>query len=723
MALLHRQKTAISGLLAQQKTLMISERFSLFFSRKHFFRQDYFTAGLTICLGTALSVLVFSGVRSVQQQQLKGELQKRADNLVNSLQKSIDINLEVIYSMGDFYNASTNEISQQEFLALTSQLRTRHPHIEALMWVPRVSASQRLKFEKNLQTQGYKNFQITELQNTGIFMRAGQRSEYFPTTYIDPLMKYNFALGFDLASETVRRSALEEAQKTDSLIATIRFNLINHEAGFLLILPVYKNRLSYETIINREQNFQGFMIGAFQIDEFLKSSLTGLNLENFNIAFYDQTIKKPENFLAVYESSTGKVLTDSIYAPKLDQPHLACQPLDICLGRLQMGSREWSMVLIPTSNYFTHRNFWLSWFALLGGFVFTGALAIYLLRFERHTSRVEQLVQELSQANFEIRSLSRISDSLQACLTLEEAYSVIPRLIQKLFPAYSGGIYLINTSVNLVEAVTNWGDNVSSKSVFAPNDCWAIRCGRPHLFENTQSGLACQHYSNPLPHECLCIPMMAHGESMGVLYLNTVETAKLTGAKQELASTVAEHIAMALANLKMRETLKNQSIRDPLTGLFNRRYLEEFLEREVLRSERQKQPLSVIMLDIDYFKHFNDTFGHEAGDTLLQELGVFLQGSIRGSDIACRYGGEEFTLIMPDTTAPVAQQRAEQLCESIKHLHVQYRRQALGRITLSLGVASFPEHGQNATMVVRAADVALYQAKAQGRNCVVLASS
>jgi diguanylate cyclase (GGDEF)-like protein len=722
MALLPTQKPGISGMLAQQKTLMISERFFLFFSKKKLFKQGYITAGLTLCLGTALSVFIFSGVRYTQQQQLKGELNKRADSLVNYLQKSIDSNLEAIYSIGDFYNASTKEVSRPEFLGLASQIQTRYPNIEALMWIPRVTAAQRLNFEKALQTQGYSNFQITELQNPGIFRRAGQRSEYFPATYVEPLGRYNFALGFDFASEAIRRAALEKAQKMDSLVATPRLNLMNNEPGFLAILPIYKNRLASETVLNREQHLEGFVVGGFKLTEFLKGLLTGSDLENFNIAFYEETAENPENFLAVYESSTAKVITKSIPRPALDLNPFICQPLDICTRQLQVGSQEWSIVLMPTANYITSHNLWFSWLSLLGGLIFTSALATYLVRFERHTSRVEQLVQELSQANFEIRSLSRISDALQACLTLEEAYTVIPRLVQKLFPDYSGGIYLINASANLVEAVTTWGSNLSSESVFSPNDCWAIRCGRPHLFENTQSGLACQHYTHPLPEECLCIPMMAHGENIGLLYLSTVESEKLTKAKQELAMTVAEHIAMALANLKLRETLKNQSIRDPLTGLFNRRYLEESLEREILRSERQKQSLSVIMLDIDHFKHFNDTFGHEAGDILLQELGVFLQGSIRGSDIACRYGGEEFTLILPDTSATVAQQRAEQLREGIKHLHVQYRRQSLGVITLSLGVASFPENGQNATLVVRAADTALYQAKAQGRDCVVLAT-
>lgn len=178
-----------------------------------------------------------------------------------------------------------------------------------------------------------------------------------------------------------------------------------------------------------------------------------------------------------------------------------------------------------------------------------------------------------------------------------------------------------------------------------------------------------------------------------------------------------------MANLKQREALHRQSIQDPLTGLFNRRYLEATLERELRRSEREQQPLGIIMLDVDYFKQFNDTFGHMAGDTLLQELGKFLKEQIRAGDIACRYGGEEFMLILPAAPLEIVQQRAEQIRTLVKLLNVQHRQQSLGEITLSLGVAIFPSHGLTSEEVIRAADAALYQAKAEGRDRVITATT
>jgi diguanylate cyclase (GGDEF)-like protein len=331
-------------------------------------------------------------------------------------------------------------------------------------------------------------------------------------------------------------------------------------------------------------------------------------------------------------------------------------------------------------------------------------------------------VGELEQRSSEISNLGELSDVLQACFTLEEAYAVLAELLQRLFPGTAGSVCVISDSKTLVEAVAMWGACPDQTRLFGPTECWALRRGRPYFLQNSQSRLRCHHFP-PLPASTLCVPMMAQGEALGTLHLIAADAEGLTHSKQLLATTVAEHIAIALANLKLRETLKNQSIRDPLTGLFNRRYMEESLDREIHRSERNEQSLGIIMLDVDHFKRFNDNFGHEAGDIVLRELGQFLKSVIRSSDIACRYGGEEFMLFLPEAEIEVTQQRAEQIRSGMKRLTLEYRRQALGVVTLSLGVAIFPQHGNTAEAVIRAADAALYQAKQQGRDQVMIANS
>jgi diguanylate cyclase (GGDEF)-like protein len=212
--------------------------------------------------------------------------------------------------------------------------------------------------------------------------------------------------------------------------------------------------------------------------------------------------------------------------------------------------------------------------------------------------------------------------------------------------------------------------------------------------------------------------LIAHGETIGVMSLQNEDNSDLhmSPAQQQLGRTVADTTALALANLDLREILRQQAIHDPLTGLFNRRYLEETLEREVQRANRNHQPVGIIMIDIDFFKTINDTYGHEAGDAALRELGGFLLTHVRREDIACRFGGEEFILILPGATLLTTRTRAEFLQDGLKRLHIQHNGQQLEGLTLSLGVAMYPDHGTTGMAVVHSADMALYRAKQAGRN-------
>lgn len=175
------------------------------------------------------------------------------------------------------------------------------------------------------------------------------------------------------------------------------------------------------------------------------------------------------------------------------------------------------------------------------------------------------------------------------------------------------------------------------------------------------------------------------------------------------------------ALLKRESLLREQSVRDHLTGLFNRRYMEETLERELLRAMRKHLSVGIIMLDVDGFKRINDTGGHAAGDAILHELGNLLLGYVRGEDIPCRYGGDEFIIVLPDASRAVAGERAQRLCEYTRQFHLQFEAHAREGITLSVGVAVFPEHGSTSTAILQVVDDALYRAKRQGRNRVVVA--
>ena len=338
--------------------------------------------------------------------------------------------------------------------------------------------------------------------------------------------------------------------------------------------------------------------------------------------------------------------------------------------------------------------------------------------------KMARSLSELELRNQQIVQLNEMSDLLQSTLSEVEAHAIIANAAKQLFPGTVGALYLFNPEHTVVNVAATWGDPPPAARTFAPNDCWALRRGQTHRLYDDESKPPCWHIlEQPIPAVTYCLPMVAQGEVLGILHLQSSSRDTMTEPKQQLAYTVVEQASMALSNLKLREALREQSIRDPLTGLYNRRYMEEVFRQQLSRVTRHLHPLGIIMIDIDHFKSFNDTHGHAAGDALLRELARFLQSHIRGEDVACRYGGEEFILIIPDASLEIARQRAEQLRQEIKGIHVRDAGKSLEGITLSLGVAVYPQHGRNREDVMRAADAALYRAKQGGRDRVVVAVS
>ncbi len=328
----------------------------------------------------------------------------------------------------------------------------------------------------------------------------------------------------------------------------------------------------------------------------------------------------------------------------------------------------------------------------------------------------------------ETARLSELLDVLQSCQTTEEAYRIMAIALPGALSAAAGSLCVISSSRNVVEAVAIWGDRSLTEQAFGPDDCWALRRGRVHRATDTKSSLRCAHVKAPPENGYLCVPLAAQGETLGILYLQyppenaqsgAVRREDVKSALDRQASAVSDRISLALANLRLREVLRGQSLRDPLTGLYNRRYMEDSLEREVRRAARSNQQVALLMIDIDHFKQFNDTFGHQAGDTVLRALGGFLIQRTRTEDAPCRYGGEEFALILPDTSGETARRRAELLREELKMLAVQHAGQVLGSVTVSIGIATYPEEG-TAEELLKTADLALYRAKAAGRNRVMV---
>jgi diguanylate cyclase (GGDEF)-like protein len=331
----------------------------------------------------------------------------------------------------------------------------------------------------------------------------------------------------------------------------------------------------------------------------------------------------------------------------------------------------------------------------------------------RHRDRESQLLIELS-------------DTLQSSVTAREAGDAAKATLERLFEG--GAISLVNAVDDSLETQLVWGPDQEHGEVFARSSCWALRTGHVHVSRGPED--ACLHHVDPNATLAMCVPMAAHGDTIGVFLAYSYRTASSPQAAQDaeadlsqLALGVGEQLAMALANFRLRSTLREQSIRDPLTNLFNRRYMEETFQRELSRAARDHVEIGVMQIDIDYFKEFNDAHGHDVGDALLRAFADLLFAHFRDSDVPCRYGGEEFTLILIDSSLDETEARARELQRSVLDLRLDLGpgRPSPSPPTLSIGVAAYPAHGESAETLIRAADQALYAAKAAGRDTIVRA--
>jgi len=346
--------------------------------------------------------------------------------------------------------------------------------------------------------------------------------------------------------------------------------------------------------------------------------------------------------------------------------------------------------------------------------------------------------EHLERRSSGLAVLAEMGDLLQSCETVEEAGAIIGKIGTELFGELPGGLYIFKKTRSLLEIVTSWGDASCLQPMFEPNDCWALRRGKLHITRNDDGSrvMICRHITQseeiPASETYMCIPMLAQGEVLGIFHLRTPCIENKTGAPftqildkehEQLARTMADHIALALANLNLRETLKHQSTHDKLTGIFNRQYLDVTLKRELLRAVRDEIPVGIIMADIDHFKQFNDSYGHDAGDLLLKAVAKYLQSKVRSHDIVCRYGGEEFLMILPGTDIKTVTKRADQVREGVKSVEIIFDKKVIGPVCLSLGVAVYPVHGIAAEELIAAADNALFIAKRGGRDRVCVAIS
>lgn len=367
----------------------------------------------------------------------------------------------------------------------------------------------------------------------------------------------------------------------------------------------------------------------------------------------------------------------------------------------------------------------------------TSRLRQLILNLERHISELqhaeaevrrvntdlERTVTELEQYNLDMQLLNRLSSTIQRCENVDEAYATSVPLLGILFAERAGVFYRHSNTPPYLQSVGTWGDRYQVETLPQPAECHVLANAQPSNNRAKYLAGTCWISTGNNGQKVLCVPLHAGNKLLGVLYVQ-LWADESDGSYKRLArlgNRTADLLALALANLQLREDLEEQAVRDPLTGLFNRRFLNEVLKQELEHARRHQQTLALLLLDIDHFKYMNDTYGHDAGDAVLRVVGQLLSTSFRPEDTVCRFGGEEMLVVLPGISRDSAYTRAERLRQAMNELHIEYEGVPLPSITASIGVAVFPMHGQNPDALIIAADQALYHAKHSGRNRVVLA--
>ena len=341
----------------------------------------------------------------------------------------------------------------------------------------------------------------------------------------------------------------------------------------------------------------------------------------------------------------------------------------------------------------------------------------------RNNQELAATVRQLESFHRDGEVLSRMAELLQSCSQRGEAYAIVRETGARLFPDSSGSLFIYRESRDVLEQATSWGDGRAPDATLAPEECWALRLGSPH-FVAPEGTIRCRHAHEDTT-SYVCMPVQGQGQILGLLHVAVdVDTISLRPARdtEQRLRALTDRVGPALANLKLRDALRELALRDGLTGLYNRRYLEDALSRELHRAERSRSPVSVVMIDIDHFKSFNDKFGHDAGDFVLSAIARTITKSIRPSDIACRYGGEELAVVLPDASLEIAVERAAQMRLAIQETNLTHLGQTMPAPTASFGVAVYPTHGTKPADLLKAADLALYRAKKEGRDRVCVAA-
>jgi diguanylate cyclase (GGDEF)-like protein len=443
-----------------------------------------------------------------------------------------------------------------------------------------------------------------------------------------------------------------------------------------------------------DSSLQGFIVGFMNTDDLYKN----LNSSTFDNGFL---INLYENNKLIY----GSTVLNKSYRD-------LSKNIDIKLYDL-----NWRIEVSPTQAFLkNNRQTILSYLIVCIG-IFLAILLASIIRSRLNSKKqaiilkqtqnlLENQLKDSKQLSNELSLIKDMIDALQTCPSLRNAAPIIVKYCTVLYPSTSGNIFLFNEDELRLEPYVHWGRHHLKSHSYEINK---VKINKYYKFE-------CALHTSDQTKSIQCFPLYLHNKLIGLL--SVIHGYYDNNHYNYLDDTVAKQLSLSVFNIKLREVLKNQAIKDPLTNLYNRRFLDESIQREFYQAKRHNRNLSVLMIDIDHFKLINDTFGHKAGDMVIKKISAVLLSQSRKGDIVCRYGGEEFLLVLPEASLKDVLSRAEQLRKDIEALSFLWKSKEIGPLTVSIGVASYPDHANTPEELVTVSDEALYKAKKSGRNRV-----
>lgn len=662
---------------------------------------------MVACTSYLLALLATGGVW-LQLQQMRIErahaqfdkiAQEQRDLLVGRM---MDYEQVLLGAAGLF--AASVSVERDEWRVYVDSLRLHEtlPGVQGLGYAVMVPRGNKAAHEAQIRAEGFASYAIYP---------SGDRELYSSIIYLEPFSGRNLrAFAFDMYSEPVRRQAMQRAADTGDSAWSGKVTLAqedgegNPQPGFLVYSPIYAKNKPFHTVEERRAALLGFVYAPFRAWD-LMNQLYQNPERDFELHLYDGSAD-PANLLyeTSYSLSAGRFVVD--------------KPVEI-------GGAHWLARFSSNAQFDAHQFGPLPWALLLSVLALETLVFVSILLDARNRRTLLRSAHELALSNREIRLLANLTQHLQNANEEAETFPMIESILAELFPGAIGACYLLNHSETLMQRRALWSGHSTLENsndlteVYPPQACWAFRRGQTHgVGMGAEADVCCEHVA-PTTDTYVCIPMLAEGKVIGNLFLTPDPAGQALNRMAHYVETLAsaaDTIGLSLANLRLRNSLRDMAIRDSLTGLYNRRYMEESLEREIDRAQRQHHPVAVVMLDVDLFKHINDSFGHDAGDLMLRRMAEQLKRFRRGVDVTCRYGGEEFLLIMPEISRADLSKRLESLRSDIEALHLSFEGKDLPTTTVSMGVAFYPVDASEMSELIRLTDVALYRAKQNGRN-------